>query len=197
MSALESSSASRAPPFVVVPSHSPPHYLIALGVDPQHRDTSASVASAKRREQATNAAKVELSEHLYTAASLGDLAALRKAFKAGASASAQTPQGATALHMAAAAGHEKCCRALLEEMDADINHRDAEGYTALHLAMLMMKEKCLFLLHENGADSTLKSHSGLTARDVGLVWVFGVGCGVGRGGATWARWRRLLIGAMR
>ena len=102
-------------------------------------------------------------------ASQGDWIHVQKAEKAGGSVEAQTPRGITPLILAAAGGHAKCVKVLVQEMGANINHCDNDGYTALHYATICCEEYTIQRLLKLGADKTARTKSGLTARDVALV----------------------------
>ncbi|MGE5643289.1 MAG: ankyrin repeat domain-containing protein [Byssovorax cruenta] len=89
--------------------------------------------------------------------------------KAGAliSSPARNELKATPIHSAAAGGHEKIVRLLLDH-GADANVREQGGFTPLHAAAQNGDVEILRALLMGGADLTIKSTSGKTAMDVAM-----------------------------
>jgi ankyrin repeat protein len=72
-----------------------------------------------------------------------------------------------ALHSAAAGGHQKLVRMLLDH-GADPNVREASGFTPLHAAAQNDDVEMIRALLLAGADLTMKSANGKTAMDVAM-----------------------------
>ena len=76
---------------------------------------------------------------------------------------ARDKNGQTALHIAAAKGHEEIAEHLLNEYFADVHAKDNDGNTALHLAATAGKFDVVKFLLELGADPSLQNHKGKTS----------------------------------
>jgi ankyrin repeat protein len=89
--------------------------------------------------------------------------------KAGAQINSQARNElkATPIHSAAAGGHEKIVRLLLDH-GADANVREQGGFTPLHAAAQNGDVEIVRALLMGGADLTIKSTSGKTAMDVAM-----------------------------
>jgi len=74
---------------------------------------------------------------------------------------------ATPIHSAAAAGHEKIVRLLIDH-GADANIREQGGFTPLHAAAQNGNVKIIHALLMGGADLTIKSTDGKTAMDIAM-----------------------------
>jgi ankyrin repeat protein len=74
---------------------------------------------------------------------------------------------ATPIHSAAAGGHEKIVRLLLDH-GADANVREQGGFTPLHAAAQNGDVEIVRALLMGGADLTIKSTSGKTAMDIAM-----------------------------
>lgn len=89
--------------------------------------------------------------------------------KAGASLNSKSGNNlkAAPIQSAAAAGHHKIVRMLLEH-GADPNIRELGGYTPLHAAAQNGDEEMIRLLLFGGADLTITSNNGKTALDLAM-----------------------------
>ena len=90
--------------------------------------------------------------------------------KAGAPVSAlsQNDISAAPIHSAAAGGHRKIVKMLLEQ-HTDPNIREEGGYTPLHIAAQNGDEEMVRILLYGGADLMLKGNDGKTALDLALA----------------------------
>ncbi|MEP6896615.1 MAG: ankyrin repeat domain-containing protein [Chloroflexota bacterium] len=90
--------------------------------------------------------------------------------KAGAPVSALSNNDISAapIHSAAAGGHRKIVKMLLEQ-HTDPNIREEDGYTPLHIAAQNGDEEMVRILLYGGADLLLKGHDGKTALDLALA----------------------------
>lgn len=89
--------------------------------------------------------------------------------KAGAPVNALSRNGlgAAPIQSAAAGGHRKIVKMLLEHR-ADPNIREQDGYTPLHTAAQNGDEEMIRILLYGGADLTLTSNDGKTALDLAM-----------------------------
>jgi ankyrin repeat protein len=89
--------------------------------------------------------------------------------KAGAAVNAQSRNGlkAAPIQSAAAGGHRKIVKMLLEH-NADPNIREQGGYTPLHAAAQNGDEEMIRILLYGGADLTIKSNDGKTPLDLAM-----------------------------
>ncbi len=89
--------------------------------------------------------------------------------KAGAPLNSPSHNGlkAAPIHSAAAAGHVRIVKMLLD-LRADANVREQAGYTALHAAAQNGDVETIRTLLLGGADLTLKSDDGKTALDIAI-----------------------------
>ena len=91
-------------------------------------------------------------------------------FRSGAPVSAlsQNDISAAPIHSAAAGGHRKIVKMLLEQ-HTDPNIREEGGYTPLHIAAQNGDEEMVRILLYGGADLMLKGNDGKTALDLALA----------------------------
>jgi uncharacterized protein len=73
----------------------------------------------------------------------------------------------TALHNAAANGHSRLCKLLIEQ-GADVNAKDINGFTPLINAVYAGQNETMRLLLENKADSNAVPKSGSTALNIAV-----------------------------
>ncbi|HEU0047831.1 MAG TPA: ankyrin repeat domain-containing protein [Nitrososphaera sp.] len=104
------------------------------------------------------------------AAFFGHLDSAEYLVKAGAPVNAisHNELGAASIQSAAAGGHTKIVKMLLEHR-ADPNIRERGGYTPLHAAAQNGDEDMIRILLFGGADLMLKSHDGKTALDLSIA----------------------------
>ena len=88
---------------------------------------------------------------LFEAVSEGNLKALRKLIKGGASIDDALPDGTTLLMVAVQNGHDSIVKELIT-LGVDVNQRQSESFTALIFATFQGNENIVKLLLANGAD---------------------------------------------
>lgn len=97
------------------------------------------------------ASQEELVELLIDGARFGDIEDVHKALEEKVDVNAQDEWGKTALHMAAANGHEEIVKALVDA-GANLALANESGNTALHWSCLMGQEGVTRLLMQSGAN---------------------------------------------
>jgi ankyrin repeat protein len=80
----------------------------------------------------------------------------------GASVLATNTKGITALHLAAAAGHNDSCEVLLAKESSAVHVKDVHNYTALRYAADFGSVATVKMLHEHGADINTVDNDGTT-----------------------------------
>lgn len=107
-----------------------------------------------------------LDAELCDAVFVGDETATATLLERGAQARAPGPDGATALHYAAADRRVAIARALIERGEADVNARDRQGHTPLHIAVMVARlprgAEMVCLLLNAGADPSCRDATGET-----------------------------------
>eukprot|EP00095_Tigriopus_kingsejongensis_P004238 maker-scaffold711_size108467-snap-gene-0.23 protein:Tk04238 transcript:maker-scaffold711_size108467-snap-gene-0.23-mRNA-1 annotation:"glutaminase kidney mitochondrial-like isoform x5" len=116
--------------------------------------------------------------HLLMAASAGDETALNSAFQQGVDMNLGDYDGRTALHLAAAEGHLRCVKFLLEECKVKSDPKDRWGQTPLTEAILFKHTKVASLIKRHERLKLLQANKNKNpARGAGK----GVGGGAGGG----------------
>jgi uncharacterized protein len=101
-------------------------------------------------------------------AAQGDEAIINLLLNTGLSVRAVEPnRRVTALHNAAANGHSRLCKLLIEQ-GADVNAKDINGFTPLINAVYAGQNETMRLLLENKADSNAVPKSGSTALNIAV-----------------------------
>ena len=109
------------------------------------------------------------SHGLLKAARTGDTRLVQAALDRGADANSAGENGATALHLAAAWGHETMA-GLLIESGADVNAAGPRDNTPLHFAAQEGHAGIVDLLLAAGADVTVRNSAGGTAMKFAVGW---------------------------
>lgn len=86
---------------------------------------------------------------LLYAASNGDVTALRRYYLSGKDMTQQNYDGRTALHVAAAQGHDKVVRFLLEQCNVPVDLKDRWGSTPLDEATRFNYQSCADLIRHH------------------------------------------------
>jgi len=122
-----------------------------------------------RNPELVNACTEDGFQPLGLACFFGHLDSAEYLVLAGAQVNAQSRNGlkAAPIQSAAAGGHQKIVKMLLEH-GADPNIREQGGYTPLHAAAQNGDEEMIRLLLYNGSDLTIKSNDGKTALDLAI-----------------------------
>ena len=122
-----------------------------------------------REPNLVSAYSVDGFQPLGLACFFGHLDSAEYLVKAGAPVNAlsRNTLSAAPLQSAAAGGHRKIVKMLLEH-HADPNIREQGGYTPLHAAAQNGDEEMIRILLYGGADLTLTSHDGKTAIDLAM-----------------------------
>ena len=125
----------------------------------------ASKAGAQARDAQPQARAADL----WRASTAGDLARVTVLIEAGAALDARDPAtGATALSLAAGAGHAAVVKHLLER-GADVQALNRDGSTALHAAAYLGRHGVAALLLEAGSGVQHRNRRGHTASDAALA----------------------------
>jgi ankyrin repeat protein len=103
----------------------------------------------------------QLSEY-FRAATLGRWYTINESLKAGVDINARNAEGRTALHLAAANGHDETIGRLITN-GANLNIQDNAGNTPLHLAMIGGHDDCIDKLRSRGADQSIRNNQGVPA----------------------------------
>jgi hypothetical protein len=132
--------------------------LLAAAGCGQKENTAEETKQPSASETPAQAPDVDL----HTAASTGNLEAIRQHIEAGSDLNVKDPKGgACPLSTAALFWQTEAARALIEA-GADINCRGNDGATPLHVAAFFCRTDIVKALIENGADRTIKNKYGST-----------------------------------
>ncbi|KAI5838126.1 ankyrin repeat-containing domain protein [Morchella snyderi] len=139
-------------------SFSVPKLLVDLGANVNYRTASGRDA-------------------LHVAIRLGHMQTAQMLVEHGASVDTRDAAGHTALYIAAYVVSPGMVRLLLQRGAADVNMRNLDGRTALHCVMHQgysagfnrSSAALLELLLKSGADTSLRSNDGYTARDIAVM----------------------------
>ncbi len=128
---------------------------------PTAADVSASSSETTPAESSS-----PLEGDLWTAATAGDIDAVRRHLAAGAEIDAKESRGEnTPLALASFAGHTEVAELLIEK-GASLTIKNHDGSTPLHVAAFFAQPDTVKLLLQRGADTAAKNDKGQTALDL-------------------------------
>jgi len=124
-----------------------------------------AAAQGEEEEEEEEGEEGEEEVNVHSAASMGDVDALKELIEAGADLDDKDEEGRSALHFACGYGEVKCAEALLEA-GANVDATDKNNNTALHYSAGYGRKDIVQLLIDSGANCTLRNLDGKTPTDV-------------------------------